>query len=62
MIAVITTLLMLQLRSFSRTALVLVTAPGTHRRDAVPARVPRAVRFVAMLGTIALSGMIMRIR
>ena len=61
MIAVITTLLMLQLRSFSRTALVLVTAPlgliGVTLFLLV-LRVPFG--FVAMLGTIALSGMIMR--
>ncbi len=61
MIAVITTLLMLQLRSFSRTALVLVTAPlgliGVTLFLLV-FRVPFG--FVAMLGTIALSGMIMR--
>ncbi len=61
MLAVITTLLMLQLRSFSRTALVLVTAPlgliGVTL-FLVVFRVPFG--FVAMLGTIALSGMIMR--
>ncbi len=61
MLAVITTLLMIQLRSFSRVALVLVTAPlgliGVTLFLLV-FRVPFG--FVAMLGTIALSGMIMR--
>jgi multidrug efflux pump len=58
---VVTTLLMLQLRSFSRTALVLATAPlgmiGVTLFLLV-FRVPFG--FVAMLGTIALAGMIMR--
>ena len=57
----VVTLLMLQLRSFSRTALVLLTAPlgliGVTFALLV-FRVPFG--FVAMLGTIALSGMIMR--
>ena len=57
----VVTLLMLQLRSFSRTALVLLTAPlgliGVTFALLL-FRVPFG--FVAMLGTIALSGMIMR--
>lgn len=55
------TLLMLQLRSFSRMAMVLMTAPlgliGVVWFLLIP-QVPFG--FVAMLGTIALSGMIMR--
>ncbi|GAB3350331.1 efflux RND transporter permease subunit [Lysobacter tyrosinilyticus] len=58
---VVVTLLMLQLRSFSRTMLVLLTAPlgliGVTLFLLV-FRVPFG--FVAMLGTIALAGMIMR--
>ena len=58
---VVATLLMLQLRSFSRSALVLLTAPlgliGATLFLLV-FRVPFG--FVAMLGTIALAGMIMR--
>ncbi|MCR6663844.1 MAG: efflux RND transporter permease subunit [Luteimonas sp.] len=58
---VVVTLLMLQLRSLSRTALVLLTAPlgliGVTLFLLV-FRVPFG--FVAMLGTIALAGMIMR--
>src|SRR6476620_3762288 len=58
---VVITLLMLQLRSLSRTALVLLTAPlgliGVTLFLLV-FRVPFG--FVAMLGTIALAGMIMR--
>ncbi|QNP41547.1 efflux RND transporter permease subunit [Lysobacter solisilvae (ex Woo and Kim 2020)] len=58
---VVVTLLMLQLRSFSRTALVLLTAPlgliGVTLFLLV-FRVPFG--FVALLGTIALAGMIMR--
>jgi len=57
----VVTLLMLQLRSFSRTLMVLLTAPlgliGVVWFLLVP-QVPFG--FVAMLGTIALSGMIMR--
>jgi multidrug efflux pump len=57
----VVTLLMLQLRSFSRTTLVLLTAPlgliGVTLFLLV-FRVPFG--FVAMLGTIALAGMIMR--
>ena len=58
---VVLTLLMLQLRSFSRMVLVLLTAPlgliGVTL-FLLMFRVPFG--FVAMLGTIALSGMIMR--
>ncbi len=58
---VVATLLMLQLRSFSRAAMVLVTAPlgiiGVTL-FLLLFRVPFG--FVAMLGTIALAGMIMR--
>ena len=58
---VVVTLLMLQLRSVSRTVLVLLTAPlglvGVTLFLLV-FRVPFG--FVAMLGTIALAGMIMR--
>ncbi len=58
---VVVTLLMLQLKSLSRTALVLLTAPlgliGVTLFLLV-FRVPFG--FVAMLGTIALAGMIMR--
>ncbi|GAB2496893.1 multidrug efflux RND transporter permease subunit MexK [Pseudoxanthomonas sangjuensis] len=60
-VLVVTTLLMLQLRGFSRVALVLLTAPlgliGVTLALLV-FRVPFG--FVAMLGTIALAGMIMR--
>ena len=58
---VVVTLLMLQLRSFSQTALVLLTAPlgliGVVLALLI-FQVPFG--FVALLGTIALSGMIMR--
>ena len=57
----VVTLLMLQLRSFSRTVIVMLTAPlgmiGVVWFLLIP-QVPFG--FVAMLGTIALSGMIMR--
>jgi multidrug efflux pump len=60
-VLVVVALLMLQLRSFPRTALVLLTAP-LGLIGVVAAlllfRVPFG--FVAMLGTIALAGMIMR--
>jgi len=60
-LVVVVTLLMLQLRSLSRTMLVLLTAPlglvGVTLFLLV-FRVPFG--FVAMLGTIALAGMIMR--
>jgi multidrug efflux pump len=60
-ILVVTTLLMVQLRSFRRMAMVWMTAPlGLIGVTAflLLFRVPFG--FVAMLGTIALSGMIMR--
>ncbi|MBD9370268.1 efflux RND transporter permease subunit [Xanthomonas sp. XNM01] len=58
---VVTTLLMLQLRSFSRTALVLVTAPlGLIGATWFLLLFRMPFGFVAMLGTIALAGMIMR--
>ena len=60
-VLVVMTLLMLQLRSFPRTVMVLLTAPlGLIGVVAflLVFRVPFG--FVAMLGTIALSGMIMR--
>ena len=60
-LVVVVTLLMIQLRSLSRTVLVLLTAPlgliGVTLFLLV-FRVPFG--FVAMLGTIALAGMIMR--
>ncbi len=60
-LVVVVTLLMLQLRSFSRAAMVLVTAPlgiiGATLFLLI-FRVPFG--FVALLGTIALAGMIMR--
>ncbi len=60
-LVVVATLLMLQLRSFSRAAMVLVTAPlgiiGATLFLLI-FRVPFG--FVALLGTIALAGMIMR--
>lgn len=60
-VLVVTTLLMLQLRSFPRVALVLLTAPLGLIGVTLALllfRVPFG--FVAMLGTIALAGMIMR--
>jgi multidrug efflux pump len=56
-IVVVLTLLMLQLRSFSRTVMVFLTAP-LGLIGVTLFRQPFG--FVAMLGTIALSGMIMR--
>ncbi len=58
---VVVTLLMLQLRSFSRTAMVLVTAPlGIIGAVLFLLLFQKPFGFVAMLGTIALAGMIMR--
>ncbi len=60
-VLVVISLLMLQLRSFSRMALVLLTAPLGLIGVVLALllfRVPFG--FVAMLGTIALAGMIMR--
>ncbi|HNV88352.1 MAG TPA: efflux RND transporter permease subunit [Methylotenera sp.] len=55
------TLLILQLQSFSRTFLVLLTAPlGLIGVTAALLLFDKPFGFVAMLGTIALSGMIMR--
>ena len=60
-VAVVVTLLMLQLQSLSRTALVLLTAPlGMIGVTAFLLAFGKPFGFVAMLGTIALSGMIMR--
>ncbi|MEO5677364.1 MAG: efflux RND transporter permease subunit [Usitatibacter sp.] len=61
MILVMVTALMLQLQSFSRLALVLLTAPlGIIGVAAALLIFKVPFGFVAMLGTIALSGMIMR--
>ena len=58
---VVVTLLMLQLRSFSRMAMVLVTAPlGIIGAVLFLLLFQMPFGFVAMLGTIALAGMIMR--
>ena len=60
-LAVVATLLMLQLRSFSRAAMVLVTAPLGIIGAVLFLLLFRApFGFVALLGTIALAGMIMR--
>ena len=57
----ITTLLMMQLQSFSRTALVLITAPlGIIGVAIALATFRMPFGFVATLGVIALAGMIMR--
>jgi multidrug efflux pump len=61
MIVVMVTALMLQLQSFSRLALVLLTAPlGLIGVAAALLLFNVPFGFVAMLGTIALAGMIMR--
>jgi multidrug efflux pump len=61
MILVMVTALMLQLQSFSRVALVLLTAPlGIIGVAAALLIFNVPFGFVAMLGTIALAGMIMR--
>jgi len=58
---VVLTVLMIQLQSFSRVALVLLTAPlGMIGVTAFLLLFDKPFGFVAMLGTIALSGMIMR--
>ena len=58
---VVLTLLMIQLQSFSRVLLVLLTAPlGLIGVTAALLLFNQPFGFVAMLGTIALSGMIMR--
>lgn len=60
-LAVVMTLLMIQLRSMSRAAIVLLTAPlGLIGVVAFLLLFNKPFGFVAMLGTIALSGMIMR--
>lgn len=60
-IVVVLTLLMLQLRSFSRTVMVFLTAPlGLIGVTLFLMVFREPFGFVAMLGTIALSGMIMR--
>ena len=58
---VVLTVLMLQLQSFSRVAMVLLTAPlGLIGVTLALLLFGKPFGFVAMLGTIALSGMIMR--
>jgi multidrug efflux pump len=60
-LVVVITLLMLQLRSASRTAIVFLTAPlGLIGVSIFLLVFQQPFGFVAMLGTIALSGMIMR--
>ncbi|UVJ45124.1 efflux RND transporter permease subunit [Pseudomonas sp. LS1212] len=60
-IVVVLTLLMVQLRSFSRTFMVFLTAPlGLIGVTLFLLVFRQPFGFVAMLGTIALSGMIMR--
>ena len=61
MLAVVLAILMIQLQSFSRTFMVLLTAPLGLIGVALALLVFRQpFGFVAMLGTIALGGMIMR--
>ncbi len=61
MLFVVLTLLMVQLQSFSRTLMVLLTAPlGLIGVTAGLLTFGLPFGFVAMLGTIALSGIIMR--
>jgi multidrug efflux pump len=61
MLAVVLGLLMLQLKSFSRMVMVLLTAPlGIVGVAMALLAFGRPFGFVAMLGTIALGGMIMR--
>jgi multidrug efflux pump len=61
MVIVMVTALMLQLQSFARLALVLLTAPlGLIGVTAALLLFSVPFGFVAMLGTIALAGMIMR--
>ncbi|QER38211.1 efflux RND transporter permease subunit [Acinetobacter suaedae] len=60
-LVVVMTLLMIQLRSMSRATIVLLTAPlGLIGVVAFLLLFNKPFGFVAMLGTIALSGMIMR--
>ena len=52
---------MVQLQSFSRSLIVLLTAPlGPDRRDRRLLLFGKPFGFVAMLGTIAMFGIIMR--
>ena len=61
MLFIMFTLLMLQLHSFSRSALVFLTAPlGIAGVAAALLLLDRPFGFVALLGVIALMGMIMR--
>jgi len=61
LVVVVLTLLMIQLKSFSRTAMVVMTAPlGLVGVVAALLAFGKPFGFVAMLGTIALSGIIMR--
>jgi len=61
MVAVVLGMLMLQLKSFSRTFMVVLTAPLGIVGVALALLVfGKPFGFVAMLGTIALGGMIMR--
>ncbi|KAF1051350.1 MAG: Multidrug resistance protein MexB [Stenotrophomonas maltophilia] len=60
-IVVVISLLMIQLRSFARTAMVFLTAPlGLIGVTLFLLLFQKPFGFVAMLGTIALAGMIMR--
>ncbi len=60
-ILTVLTVLMLQLKSFSRTIMVVLTAPlGMIGVTAFLLAFGKPFGFVALLGTIALSGMIMR--
>ncbi len=60
-LVVVVTLLMIQMQSFSRTVMVLATAPlGMIGVTLFLLVFRQPFGFVAMLGTIALSGMIMR--
>ena len=60
-VLVVLTVLMVQLQSFSRVAMVVLTAPlGLIGVTAFMLLFNQPFGFVAMLGTIALSGMIMR--
>jgi multidrug efflux pump len=61
LVIAVLTLLMIQLQSFSRAALVVLTAPlGLIGVTAALLAFGKPFGFVAMLGTIALSGIIMR--
>src|SRR5690606_21443029 len=61
MLFIVFTLLMLQLQSFSRSLLVFLTGPlGLAGVAAAPLLLDRPFGFVALLGVIALMGMIQR--